>query len=628
MRFEDATFTKLLTGGFVVAALASGAWLGFNQMRGVTSSLDRVENLTLDWRFLLAGARPAPPGVVIVAIDDKTLSEAEVHAVSRGTLARLVRAIGDLHPQAVALDIAFPDSKGENEDGELAGALKSTTSVVASIGIFGGGEPSGGGSQRDQSASSADLAFAPKPSGVLWPTDVILEATQTGLANVSTDSSGIPRYVPMIFEIPDGVAPSFALAVASASVGAGPVLGPDRIELAGRTARTDFGYHLPIRYYGPAGSFRQYSAAEVLRGEVAAGSLRGQVVVVGVTAAGLGDTFATPFDRVAPGVEIFATAISNLLSGDTLARTPSTRRIDAAMAAGLPVAMIALIAMRRAALGLVLAALTLVFWAAGVFLAFVNGYWLSMALPLATSVPLIAGYTGARFLVERHSGRKAMAERAMLAKFQSPLLVDRLLREPHFLDKPLRQDIAVMFLDLSGSTGATEALGPERSRDMLSALQTLVEREVTAQRGIVINYMGDGVLAVFGLARPQSDDAARALAAVESLNTAVGAWVEDLPSAARDRLDFRIGVHFGPAILSRLGSPTHQQITASGDIVNVASRLLEVARQQHSRVVVSEDLFAAARSTPGSANLEVEAYAPLTVPIRGRTGFIQVRVRK
>ena len=52
----------------------------------------------------------------------------------------------------------------------------------------------------------------------------------------------------------------------------------------------------------------------------------------------------------------------------------------------------------------------------------------------------------------------------MLAKFQSPLLVDHLLREPHFLDKPVRQDIAVMFLDLTGSTGATEALGPERSR--------------------------------------------------------------------------------------------------------------------------------------------------------------------
>ncbi len=274
MRFEEATASRLLTGGFVVAALASGAWLGLNHTMGVASVLDRIENLTLDWRFLLAGARPAPPGVVIVAIDDQTLSEAEGHAPSRQTLARIVRAIADFHPRAVALDIAFPDAKGEKEDAELADALRSTTSVVASIGIFGEGEVSGGRSQSGQSAQSGDLAFAPKPSEVLWPIGAIRDATQTGLANVSTDASGIPRYVPMIFEIPDGVAPSFALAAVSASVGADPVFGRDRIELAGRTTETDLGYHLPIRYYGPAGSFRRYSAAKLSRGDLDAESLR------------------------------------------------------------------------------------------------------------------------------------------------------------------------------------------------------------------------------------------------------------------------------------------------------------------------------------------------------------------
>jgi adenylate cyclase len=226
MRLEGATASRLLTVGFVAAALVFGAWLGLKQMMGVASGLDRVENLTLDWRFLLAGARPAPDGVVIVAIDDQTLSEAEGHALSRQMLARLVRAIADFHPRAVALDIAFPDSKGEREDAELAEALKSTPSVVASIGIFGEGEHSGGQPQ------SAELALTPKPSEVLWPTDAIRDATLTGLANVSTDSSGIPRYVPMIFEVPDGVVPSFALAAVSAAVGADPVFGAEWISAA------------------------------------------------------------------------------------------------------------------------------------------------------------------------------------------------------------------------------------------------------------------------------------------------------------------------------------------------------------------------------------------------------------
>jgi adenylate cyclase len=139
--------------------------------------------------------------------------------------------------------------------------------------------------------------------------------------------------------------------------------------------------------------------------------------------------------------------------------------------------------------------------------------------------------------------------------------------------------------------------------------------------------MGDGVLAVFGLPTRQTDDAARALITVESLGRSVAAWLADLPPAARDRLDFRIGAHFGPAVISRLGSPTHQQIAASGDTVNTASRLLEVAKQQHCRIVVSEDLFAAANATMSPGAVDAEAYTSLTVPIRGRTSSLRIRIR-
>jgi adenylate cyclase len=619
MQIDGAKASWLLTCAFIAVAILCGAWLGHQQRLGLASSLDRLENLTLDWRFLLAGERPAPSGVVIVAIDDQTLSEARDHTPSRQMFAQLVRAVADLHPRAVALDIAFPDSKDAMVDAELADALKSTTSVVASFAIFSGND------SAIVPTRSNELALTPKPSEVRWPTDVIRSATKTGLANVSTDSSGIPRYVPLLFEIPDGVAPSFALAVASAAAGSETVIGPESVELAGQTANTDLGYNLPIRYYGPAGSFKQYSAARFLRGGVGGDSIRGQVVLIGITAAGVGDTFATPFDRVAPGVEIFATAISNLLTGQLLARTAETREIDEATAVGLPVTMIALMAMRRAAVGLAIAILLLALWLLGNFLAFVGGYWLSVALPLATSVPLVAAYLGARFLFERTVGRRAAAERAALAKFQSPLLLDHILNEPQFLQKPIRQDVAVMFIDLSGFTGVAEALGPEWSRDLLGDMQTLVERNVSAHGGIVVNYMGDGVLAIFGLPRSQADDANRALVAVDSVYRSVAAWLAGLPPVARDRLDFRLGAHFGPAVISRLGSARHQQITAAGDTVNAASRLLEIAKQQHCRVVVTEDLLAAAGAT-ANPYIGGEYGQSLTVPIRGRKNSLRVHL--
>ena len=59
-----------------------------------------------------------------------------------------------------------------------------------------------------------------------------------GLANVSTDSSGVPRYIPMIYQTPDGVIPSFALAAASQALQGEPVFGPGRIEIV--IKRTSF----------------------------------------------------------------------------------------------------------------------------------------------------------------------------------------------------------------------------------------------------------------------------------------------------------------------------------------------------------------------------------------------------
>jgi adenylate cyclase len=620
MTIERPGPSRLLTGAFLLAAIVVGGALGALEINGVASPLDRIENLTLDWRFLLAGPRPAPADVAIVAIDDETLSESAGDAPTREMIARIVGALASFHPRSIAIDIAFLKPKDPDSDAELANALKAAPTVVAAIGDFDAADSSAG------TAKPGDLALAPKPSSVLWPIAAIRDAAQVGLANVSTDLSGVPRYIPMIYDTRDGVVPSFALAAVSQALQAEPILGPDRIEIAGRVIKMDLGYHMPLRFYGPEGSFERISAVQVLRAGFDPEALRDKVVVVGVTAAGAGDTFATPFDRVAPGAEIFATAIGNLLSGDGLARTPSTRRIDAAAAVALPLFMIALMAMRRAAIGLTLASLVFLLWLAGVFFTFVNGAWLSVAAPLASALPLTLGFAAARSIAERRGATKIAAERSTLAKFHAPLLLDHLLREPDFLEQPVRQDVAVMFVDLSGSTGVAEALGPEGTRDLFSTMQTLVEGEVTAHGGVVITYMGDGVLAVFGLPKPRSDDSARALAAVEALRASMTLWLNDLPAEARDRLDFRIGLHFGPAILSRLGSPTQQQITATGDTVNVASRLLEVAKQQHCRLVVSEDLFQAANAT-APANIDRALYAPLTVSIRGRAGDLAIHMR-
>ncbi|MGA2792447.1 MAG: CHASE2 domain-containing protein, partial [Roseiarcus sp.] len=428
MRLGRPTLASLLTCGFVILGLLWVGFLGFRQIGGVGSIIDGFENLTVDWRYSIAGPRPVPPGVVIVAIDDETVREAGAYPLPRSALARIVRALARFDPRAIAIDIAFLDAGPPGADAELAEALRSTKSVIAAIGLF---EHDGA---NDEPRQSDDLALIPSPSSILWPTVEIRGAARAGLVNVATDASGIPRHIPMIYRTGDTVVPSFALAAASAALNAEPVFGPDGLRLAARTVGMDLGYHLPIRFYGPGGSIKRVSAARILRDELAPEDVRGQVVVIGATALGVGDTFATPFDRIVPGVEIFATAVANLLAGDGLVRTALVRKFDAGAAVLLPCAAVLLMAMRRPFAGLGLAALVFVLWAVLAFVAFLEGYWVSLAVPLAALAPVAAAYGVARLALDRYATARLTADKAALTRFQSPVLLEHILGTPGFLE--------------------------------------------------------------------------------------------------------------------------------------------------------------------------------------------------
>src|SRR5262245_55163957 len=618
MRLRRPAFETLLTCAFVLVGLAWGGFLGARQVTGSGSALDRLENLTVDWRFALTGARPVPRGVVIATIDDETVREAGRYPLPRQSLAKIIQTLAANDAQAVALDLLFLEPGDRDADQELTNALRSTRTVVAAVGVF--DQDAGSGNGR---AGLDDIAHVPEAASILWPIAPIREVTRTGLVNLATDQAGIPRYVPMIFQAGDTIMPSFALASAAVALNTEPVLGPGTVRLAGRSVRMDFGYHLPIRYYGPRGSIRQFSAARALRGELKGEEVRGQLVLIGATALGAGDKFATPFDNLVPGLEVFATAMTNLLAGDGLVKTRPVRAIDAAAAVLLPVLLVLLMSIRRTALGLALAGAAVAIWVAVAAAVFAGGYWLSIAVPLSAAIPVAASFGLVRLVHDRHAARRLAEEKTALSRFQSPRLVEHIFKNPGFLAKPVDQDVSAVFLDLSGFTGLAEAVGPRWARDLLSSFHSLVERDVVAHDGYVVSFMGDGAMIIFGVPEPKPDDAARALLAIRSLHESISTWLSTQPPVARERLGARISGHVGAAVVSLLGAANHQHVTATGDTVNVASRLLEVAKQKGSGIVVSEALWVAAGaaerpSDPGSQVSDVV--------IRGREQPLRIRI--
>ena len=616
MRFGRLSLVTLTTLGFIALALGWGALLASTQLSGAHSLLDRIEYLTLDWRFLIVGPRPPPRGVVVVAIDDEAIQKAGGYPLPRSAVAEISRRIAALDPQALIVDIAFLDPHKDDPDSGLAAALRSTTTVLPGVGLFGAE-----GVEVSQDLPG-DLDLVPTPAKILWPI-ADLGFAKVGLANISTDQEGVPRFVPLIFRSGDKFVPSFALAAASAALNAEPVFGADAIELAGRTLSTDLGYHLAMRYYSAQGGFRQISATKLLAGDVDPNAVRKQIVLLGVTAITAGDVYPTPFDRVTPGVEILATAVSNLLAGDNLVRSRWVRLVDAATICLLPCLNVLLLSMRQAYKGIALAMFLNVAWLGLTILSFAEGYWLNIAGPLAAAAPITFAYGATRLSIDRFATNRLSADRAALSSFHSSLL-DHVLKTPGYLENPVEQPIAVVFVDLSGFTGLSELVGPKWTRELLAALQSLIEREVTSYDGHVLNFMGDGAMAAFGLPMPRPSDASRALLAIFDLRKAISVWLDSLPMVASTRLGVRLGGHFGPAVVSRLGADRHQYITAAGDTVNVTSRLLEAAKELKCAIVVSEDLVQATNLTDlAERGLESESRE---IAIRGRAQSIRVRI--
>jgi adenylate cyclase len=225
--------------------------------------------------------------------------------------------------------------------------------------------------------------------------------------------------------------------------------------------------------------------------------------------------------------------------------------------------------------------------------------------------------------LDRRRADRLAAERGTLRRFQPPSLTARLAREPDFLNEPVRQQAALIFIDLSGFTGLSETMGPVDTRAILKEFHELVDEEAVRCHGLVACFMGDGAMILFGLPEPGPDDARNALAACVGLCARTTDWLMSLPPDVSSRIGYKIGAHFGTIVASRLGGGSHQHITAVGDTVNVASRLMEVAAAHGAEVALTDDLLRAAGE--GSAILQSGTLSSMSrAPIRGRSGRVAV----
>jgi adenylate cyclase len=224
------------------------------------------------------------------------------------------------------------------------------------------------------------------------------------------------------------------------------------------------------------------------------------------------------------------------------------------------------------------------------------------------------------------------AERARnnLSRYFSPNIVELLAAQDEPLGAGRRETVAVLFADIVAFTRMAEDMPPENVLALLREFHTRMTAEIFASGGMVDQYMGDGMIAVFGAPAASPNDAANALNCAERMLEALERWNHEREGKGEARIDIGIGVNHGPVVLGDVGSEHSMSFTAIGDTVNTAARLQTLTRSLDTPLVVGDSVVQAVRAwSPEIAAERIGRFEDRGEHnLRGRTSAVRIWTRK
>jgi class 3 adenylate cyclase len=140
-----------------------------------------------------------------------------------------------------------------------------------------------------------------------------------------------------------------------------------------------------------------------------------------------------------------------------------------------------------------------------------------------------------------------------------------------------RKILTVLFTDVSGFTALSERLDPEDVHDLMDRAFELMLDEVHRYEGTVNQFLGDGLMALFGAPIAHEDHAVRAIHAALGIRRALAGHRDLLRATRGIEFQVRMGVNTGPVVVGSIGNNLRMDYTAVGDTTNLAARLLALA---------------------------------------------------
>ncbi len=543
--------------------------------------LEGTQAKTLDLLMRLRGSELVSD-VVIVAIDEDAFdSFGQRQPMPRDYLAKLVRGLRRAGAAVVGLDITFQTATAPAEDAALARAIADF---------------------NDGGLSRVVLTATAMPKSGPLADPALVRGLVRGMPDIPEDNDAMIRKTALLVPGADGrPEPSLALAVVARAGGMTQTTLDDALRAAGGELSLPVwrgsggldprgdpplairpGELLRINYVGKAKSFLTIPANAVAAladpgAEIAPDNpFRGRVVFVGATFQEGRDYFTTPHGAMA-GVEVHANVAHMLLTRSFI--RPSGWLVSFAIQVLVVMGTGAVLVTYSPMIGTLVSVggMILIGFPASYVIFHRGSYWVDFMLPILAT----------RFLGFGADTLERRRFKAAFSRYVSKEVAAQVLADASGL-RGERREVSVLFSDLRGFTTMSETMPPEQVAAILNEYFDAMTAAIFKHRGMINDFVGDAVMAIFGAPLTDREHALHAVQAGLAMSEALEAlnvtWkVHGLP-----QLRMGIGIHSGEVFAGNVGGRSRVKYTLIGDAVNVASRVEGLNKELATSMLITE----------------------------------------
>jgi adenylate cyclase len=236
-----------------------------------------------------------------------------------------------------------------------------------------------------------------------------------------------------------------------------------------------------------------------------------------------------------------------------------------------------------------------------------------------TIMPLIAAEgekdLGSMLMFEDISSEKRM--KSTMSRYMDPVIAAQMLEgDTHDMLGGMNAEATIMFTDVRGFTTITEEYGAQGTVSFLNEYFTMMVDCITRQGGMLDKFIGDAIMACFGLPMAHDDDPDRAARAAISMIRELWEWNEVRRAKGLKTVDMGVGLNTDTIVSGNIGSPKRMDYTVIGDGVNLASRLESACKAYSARILLSESTASKLKGTYRIRDIDLVVVKGKTKPVR------------